>query len=267
MTVKKLKKQPPKKPDKPKAVKPKKKTTARKPAKNPKPKKPDTSQPKPDPVKGATAEHVEKLEQAGQLAKYKLYQSFIARISKGETLKATELKVYNQLSTELFDDEKGDKDEIIAGEMEAVAYLGISKRMLSYHKGKGNIKQNADGTFSKAVLDEFLAGRGGSDSLDVELKKAKLRVTVARARLNEIMVKQARGELISKKDVEAKWAVRVVATCAGLETHSDRLPPLLEGKTRQQMKEIIDIEVWRLRESFAREGRYCPKQTVVGGDK
>lgn len=268
MAAKKPKKQPAKKPAKvkPKAAKPKKKAPARKPVKKPvvqKPvKKPTPKKPvktQPTPAKDATAEQIEKLSQAGQLAKYKLYQGFITRISKGETLKATELKIYNQLSMELFSDEEDSngKDAIIAGEMEAVAYLGISKRMLSYHKKRGNITQNADGTYSRAVLDEFLAERGGSDPLDTKIKKAKLRVIIAKAQLQEMLVRQSKGELAAWKEIEAEWSARVALVTSGLETLGDRLPPLLEGKTRQQMKDIIKNEVWQFRNGFAVEGKYC----------
>jgi len=69
---------------------------------------------------------------------------------------------------------------------------------------------------------------------------------------------KTRGELISLEDVVQEWAGRVSIVTSGLEAFADRLPPILEGKPRKEMRDIIKKEVRYLRESYARKGKYCP---------
>lgn len=59
--------------------------------------------------------------------------------------------------------------------------------------------------------------------------------------------------------IEKEWIGRIVAVTSGLTSHGDRLPPLLEGRSRAEMREIILQEVIILRDAFARIGKYTPK--------
>jgi len=52
--------------------------------------------------------------------------------------------------------------------------------------------------------------------------------------------------------------MRVAEVTAGLNALSSRLPPMLEGKDKREMQEIIEEEIRFLRESYARAGKYCP---------
>ena len=100
----------------------------------------------------------EPIRQAGQIAKVKIYQDLITRIAAGERLKPMEIKTFHQLERELEGVFNGDDDKtsgVIAGHKEACEYLGISKRMLSYHVTKGNLGQNPDGTFEIKELQRW----------------------------------------------------------------------------------------------------------------
>lgn len=220
----------------------------------------------------------------GNLAKINLYQNYAKRISAGEILKPSELRFFRQLEGELYkesesdngDDPGSSKDPVpdrFENRNEALEYLGISKRSLSYHLGK-NIKQNPDGTFDKAECDRFLASRSegkgaGSgrnetaqdykNTLAAKIQRAELRWRIARARREENLNAELEGRLVSRKEVAEAWADRVRIVSSGLETLADRLPPILEGRAREEMRELIRDEIRRLREAYAADGKYCPE--------
>jgi hypothetical protein len=66
-------------------------------------------------------------------------------------------------------------------------------------------------------------------------------------------------ELMPIEDVHLEWATRVSVVTHGLELLIDRLPPLIEGKTRIDIAKILKQEVYDFRKSFVKHGRYCPK--------
>ena len=203
----------------------------------------------------------EQLLQDGRLAKVQLLQEFYNRIKKGEQLKPSELKKLNSLESE-FDAEisKDSKSDIIDSFDDAAVYLGVSKRTVHVQLNKGTFKQNPDGTFNKSELDKYLGQKTSSLQMLAEKKeKADLRWRLARAQREEMLVKQLKGSLASWREIENQWCARVQEISAGLEMLADRLAPLLIGKSRVEMHEIIKLEIWKLRDSYARKGRYCPQ--------
>ena len=210
--------------------------------------------------KNVTPKQIRDALDTGILAKIKIYQSFTERIAKGEQLKPTEIKLFNKLETEF---EAEIKEEVIDSYDDALKYLGVSKRTLHIHLRKGTFKQNPDGTFLKSELDKYLdkykSQSESTDSVAIRKGKADLRLKLARARREEFLVKQLKGNLISWEDIQTEWAKRVSVVTSGLEGLADRLPPLLEGKSREVMREILRAEVWELRNAYTTEGRYCPE--------
>lgn len=73
-----------------------------------------------------------------------------------------------------------------------------------------------------------------------------------RALKAKIERKKLEGELMTKQEVFEGWAWRVKEVTAALSALPERLPPMLEGKERSGMREIIAEEVWKLRDAFAR---------------
>ncbi|WP_054031233.1 hypothetical protein [Desulfatitalea tepidiphila] len=220
-----------------------------------------------------TKTDIERALSLGAKAKLRLYQTFLTRIAQGERLTATELKNMRALETELEESTNGgEKKEqpVIMSMDDAAAYCGISKRTVSYHLKRGNIAQNADGTFDKAVLDAWLekygrkkkAEQGGgkrvSLSIEEKLDRAKLRKEVAAAKRNEILVAELQGRLAPWSEIERAWCERVAVVAAGLDSLAERLPPLLTGKKPDEMREIIRRETNELRRAYARRGKYCP---------
>ena len=53
--------------------------------------------------------------------------------------------------------------------------------------------------------------------------------------------------------------MRVHEVGKGLDYLETLLPPLMEGKSQGERRSIIHDEVWKLRDRFSREGRFCPE--------
>ena len=147
----------------------------------------------------------------------------------------------------------------------AAKYLGVSQRVISYHVGRGNLKGDIDGRFSKTELDRWALEHGKRKDLGPVKKYAEQQAKYdaefrkARAEEKSLVVSQLRGKLISIKEIEAAWAGRVDIVTSGLETLINRLPPILVSKTRRQIAKILQEEISRLREDYAKPGKYCPK--------
>jgi len=211
---------------------------------------------------------MEKVLQAGQLAKVKIYQQLLTKISRGEDLKPSEIKNLHRLEKEIEIEARGDieKDGLIMSDEEASIYLGVSKRTVSWHKTRGNLTQNPDGTFDRKELDRFMEGRGNDGGKKSTLKDlmekkeaADLRWKIAKAEREEMLNAKLKGELFTKDEIMQGWCSRVSAVTAGLEAFADRMPPLLVGKKRNEMRDIFIDEIWRLRDIYSRPGKYCPE--------
>ena len=214
--------------------------------------------------KKSTSKQIQKALDDGVIAKIKLYQGFSKRIAKGEQLTPAELKLFKELETEFESELNGEvKDDIVETYDKALEYLGVSRRTLHVHLRKGTFKQNPDGSFKKSELDTYLdkykKQSDKSDTTEVKKGRADLRLKIARARREELLVSELQGNLMSRDDIISVWCKRVAVVTSGLEAFADRLPPLLEGKTRHEMREILKNEVWELRNAYATTGHYTPE--------
>jgi hypothetical protein len=217
-------------------------------------------------------ETIGKLLQASKLAKYRLFQTLIKKIRDGKSLSATEQKTLFVLEQEFEaqTDAGVTPAKVFTSFDDAAAYCGLSKRTLSWHLKRGNLRQNPNGTFERTELDRFLASKGrkrrtqagnAGDLADSDYGTQKdfadLRWRLARATREEMLVEQIKENLISRDEIARCWAARVAEVTAGLVALSERLPPLLAGKDHQAMREIIALEVHHLRDRYARDGKFC----------
>lgn len=216
-------------------------------------KKSQAKKPKPPKRKAAPS-----ILRSGKAKREASLAEFERRIAAGEKLKRSELSVYHEL-------EKLRDKEVVHGGADAARYCGTSKRMLSYHITRGALRQNPDGTFDRGELDRWLASRdkrrkGPEAVKSTDAKdKAELRYRLARARREEMLVEQMKGNLAQWKEVKSGWEGRVQVVVAGLQAWVDRLPGLLVGKGRDEIRAILKAEVRTLQENYARVGRYTPE--------
>lgn len=109
---------------------------------------------------------------------------------------------------------------------------------------------------------------GPSEPNDNEtLSRAKLVYWQAKGEREQLKVKAERAELVPKSIIAAAWASRVGEVTAALTGFVDRLPPLLVGKSREDIRLILSAEFHQLRERYSRNGKYCEGESrlVSGG--
>ncbi len=109
----------------------------------------------------------------------------------------------------------------------------------------------------KEFLNFYLLNIADSSD-DPSLEAAKLEYWQARAERERVQVDQLKDKLISWAQVQKSWAARVGLVVSGLQAWSARLPPLLVGKDRSEIKNVIRDEVRELRMAYCSKGKYTP---------
>ena len=145
---------------------------------------------------------------------------------------------------------------------ETAELCGVSIRTITNWINENDFPKNDDGTFSGPAVVQWLTARveekAGAATLTTEGQKWMTEFRKERALMARIDREKAEGLLISRDEAGQEWGNIVSVLCHGLELFADRLPPVLHGRYRYQMFEIIRDEVWQLRNSLYKEGRYTP---------
>ena len=113
----------------------------------------------------------------------------------------------------------------------------------------------------KAFLDWFLQNIHARFDAET-FKDERLRYEKARADKIELEVALMKGKVKPIEDIEKEWAARAALVVNGLNIYRDRLPPLLEGKSRNKMRGIINKENNRLRNYYCEQGEYTAKVEI-----
>ena len=137
--------------------------------------------------------------------------------------------------------------------------VGIDKSTLTRWKRLGvdeaNVGRNQWDVkaFVSWWADNIRSAASGEEN--TTLNDERLRYERARADKMELQVSLMKGETKPIEDVHREWAARIAVVVNGLTIYQDRLPPLLEGKSRNQMRAIIKKENHRLREWYVKQGK------------
>ena len=208
---------------------------------------------------------LDSLVSAGELAQLNLYRDYISRIGNAEKLTLAEKKHFDELNRQFSElgNEEVPKNRFTGKEV--MEHLGIDKRMLSYHTTRGNLRKEKDGTYTIESVRKWEekyrrkdTGSGGSSNIMLKKDRADLRFRLAQARKAELIYQQVKGEMMPVDEVHREWATRVNVLFSGLKLWPNRLSPRLEGKTRDEMIQIMEDEIFILMKTFAEKGRYCP---------
>lgn len=156
---------------------------------------------------------------------------------------------------------------MIAGTNEIADLFGVTTMAVGLWVKKGCPKLGRGQWDVKEVFEWWLANiyqspGGGAEDNDESMLEAKRLYWSAKAEGERIKVEQTKANLIPKKDIANEWAWRMSEVTNGLNALAMRLPPLLEGKTQVEMREVIDKEQWVLRDMYCRTGRFCPAGEV-----
>jgi transcriptional regulator with XRE-family HTH domain len=156
---------------------------------------------------------------------------------------------------------------------EIAEVLGVDRRSISRWVRDENLPKNSDGTFDAGRcvgwllnrLEERLEQQAEEGPENAESARWLAAFRRERYKLSKLERRQREGTLISWVEVVKEWVARVVVVTSGLETFADRLAPLLAGKGREEIREVLRKEVRELRDQYARNGRYTPE--VENGSK
>lgn len=168
-----------------------------------------------------------------------------ARVRSGYVLKPREVKLLREL-------EAKERGEDKAATLEALAArLGVRKRTLIRWSKQGMPGQDAAGLYDVAVVRAWrakgftLTDQGEGDAEDDEPGLGYWRLMRERetALLAEMKRKREAGELIEAAEVDRREARLLAIVKAALLAFPRALPPLLEGKNRQEAEALIDEEV------------------------
>lgn len=126
---------------------------------------------------------------------------------------------------------------------------------------KAGMPRNRDGTYSLPETISWRIDQISGDEMEsdqayqfwsVEFRKE--RALKAKAEREE-----TENRLFDKEVIEKEWTARLIALITSLESLAERMPMVLEGKNREQMRKVISDEIRKYRDEYARNGRYCPK--------
>ena len=156
--------------------------------------------------------------------------------------------------------------EIILTTEQAAQFFGVTRKTLKewadagapkVKRGRWNLKELFDWWWTEIASDRA-AQQGGDESMN----EAKRRYWWQKFEGERIKNERERGRLIPRDDVAREWAWRVAEVANGLSAMAKRLPPLLEGKSQSAMLQVIEDEVWKMRDNFCRTGRFCPAEAA-----
>lgn len=75
--------------------------------------------------------------------------------------------------------------------------------------------------------------------------------------LTKMQREREEGQCYYVEEIASEWVKRMAEVSSGLDMLSYRLPPLLEGKDQDGMRYVIDGEVWKLKDTYCRIGKFC----------
>ena len=105
-------------------------------------------------------------------------------------------------------------------------------------------------------LDEIALMGGKAESK--EAQKWLIRWRRSKALRDEFAHKREAGDFVPVEAVKGEYQARLQVLVAGLLAYTDRLPPLLAGKSREEIRETLADETELLMHAFYQKGQYTP---------
>jgi phage terminase Nu1 subunit (DNA packaging protein) len=206
-------------------------------------------------------EDLDKLLSLIDSTKGDVFKSLLDKLKKGDSLAGHELKLLEKVESEIKAKKAGESRRVIKTQKALAEYLSRSERTIAYYKNQG-MPVNLDGTYDLDAIDAWFDDRkekgtgqphgGKPDTGDKSGWEAVYKEM--KARIAELELRKLSGELISREEVYQQFVARILEIGRALSALSRKLPPLLEGKEKRDMEEIIEGETRIIRERFARPG-------------
>ncbi len=148
---------------------------------------------------------------------------------------------------------------------ELSSVFGVHPSTISRWVARDRCPRNPDGTFDLRKVIIWRLEENDLEPAPCENEEALRWMTEfrrERALLAKIERRRSEGELISKQDVASQWAKRLQNLAQSLDNLVNRLPPILERKSRREIGSLLKAEIWAFRTAYSRRGRYTPQ--IVG---
>lgn len=148
---------------------------------------------------------------------------------------------------------------MVVSTRDAAAFFGITSQALHLWFKNGCPKVGYGKCDLKAVFDWWRENIDSGGDRDKSINAAKRDYWRAKAERERISVDTLKGNVVPREQIATAWKWRVAEVKNGLLAFRDRLPPLLEGKTRKEITHVLGEEVIYLLDNYSREGEFCPR--------
>lgn len=199
-------------------------------------------------------------------ANRELFENFVKRLRKGDDLSATELKQFREIEAQLKEEQlfsqKKQENRWIVTTQDLADFFGLTSRQIyNWNKDLGCPQIKRGYWNLKDVLKWWLETlyEDTLDKTDATIKSYRQQKAKYDAEAAKLKVEKLRDEYFLKADIAKEWAKRVSEICSGLAALANRLPGVLWGKSKAEMRAKIEEEIWGLRDNYARDGRFTPK--------
>lgn len=94
--------------------------------------------------------------------------------------------------------------------------------------------------------------------------KSRERYWSAKAEREELAVKKLQESVLDRSDLQAVWCQRLSEVIRGLESQEHVFPALLANLPPSEIRRLVEDYNRKLREGYARAGKYTPVVEVAG---
>lgn len=187
----------------------------------------------------------EEKQNLAEIARKKRHLYLIQKLNTGNLTKP-EIK-------ELEEFEKSEEKRVIVKTLEELAeVMNVSERTIFRWKKEG-MPVTKEGFYDLEEISEWYKTKVGLIPADESEGKFYWQELIlkCKARLLEIEVAKAQGELMPRQEVEQGWAMRVSAVRAEFTALPDRVAPILAMKEPREIKKLLLDAIVEITDEFA----------------
>ena len=187
-------------------------------------------------------------------ANFRLYSDLL---SKKTAVNKTEKRKIIELESEFLAIlDPSERSDLIAGVDLVSKFYGVTVRTIQLWAKRGMPKLK-HGLYDLKAVNEWWCENiysGGSP----ESEAAREVYWKWKAEEKRMDVERKKGALIPDKEIAPMWSARMREVCSGLDAFGSRINPKIEGKNFHEREKIIGDEVWKLKDTYCRAGKFCP---------
>lgn len=152
---------------------------------------------------------------------------------------------------------------MIASTNQIAEIFGVTDRAIRLWSDRGCPKNSYGKWDVRKVLNWWLENIYKTEDDTEEMAAAKLEYWQAKSRVEKVKADVAEDKAILVDDFKQSWVWRVSEMSNGLGSIPLRLAPLVVGKTESDIRSILENEIWKIRDKFARTGKFTPKPEQI----